>query len=499
MTAQRHGHLVVAIPFDAQAFNESWRNYTGAGGYFVANNIFNRLVVLDVFGDGSIAPDLAERWDILDDGRRYVFHLNQSARWHDGVPVTAHDVAYTYTEAIANGYFALSWLQDIEAVRALDDHTVECILKSPNAAFLSQLGIFVATHILPRHLFDGTDWATNPHTFAPVGSGPFKFAEWVKGERIELVANDDYWGDGPHLERLTYRVIPDPAEVATLMERGEVHFYVMGAPCQEIAEWQTKPGVELMVDPGHALAFLSFNWTQPRWQDRRVREAIARVVDRGPLAAAACSMARPTPYHYLENITWAFNPDAAAPAHDLAAAERLLDEAGYPRDADGIRFRVRLVHRLLYAHYGSAARLFGEQLREVGIAATVEGLDPVAWRDRVQEAADFDLLVDSGDIGPDPQVMASFLTSDGPRNAMRYANPQIDALFVQGRAATDRAERGTHYRAIQAILADDIARVPLMRHGEHMPYRPEFTGWSWSEGVRGTLPFWSHQKVRLIR
>jgi peptide/nickel transport system substrate-binding protein len=232
MSGQRDGHLVVAIPFDAQSFNESWRNYTGAGGYFVANNIFNRLVVLDVFGEGGISPDLAERWDILDDGRRYVFHLNRAATWHDGVPLTAHDVAYTYSEVLKNGYFALSWLQDIQAARALDDHTVEIVLQSPNAAFLSQLGIFVATHIVPRHLYEGTDWATNPHNLNPVGSGPFKFAEWVRGERIELVANEDYWGEGPYLERLTYRVIPDPAEVAKLMERGEVHFYVMGAPCQ---------------------------------------------------------------------------------------------------------------------------------------------------------------------------------------------------------------------------------------------------------------------------
>jgi peptide/nickel transport system substrate-binding protein len=82
---------------------------------------------------------------------------------------------------------------------------------------------------------------------------------------------------------------------------------------------------------------------------------------------------------------------------------------------------------------------------------------------------------------------------------MRYANPRIDDLFVQGRAAVNRDERGAHYRAIQALLADDIARVPLMRHGEHMPYRPEFTGWSWSDGVRGTLPFWSHAKVRRVR
>jgi peptide/nickel transport system substrate-binding protein len=143
------GRLVVAIPYDAESFNEVWRNYTGAGGYFAANNIYSRLVVLDVFESGEISPDLADSWDILDNGQTYVFHLNRDARWHDGVPVTADDVAYTYSEVLAHGYHGLSWLQDIAQVRVLDEHTVECRLKSPNAAFLAQLGAFVFTHILP--------------------------------------------------------------------------------------------------------------------------------------------------------------------------------------------------------------------------------------------------------------------------------------------------------------------------------------------------------------
>jgi peptide/nickel transport system substrate-binding protein len=147
MAGRRAGHLVVALPYDAQAFNEVWRNFTGAGGYFAANNIYSRLVVLDVFESGEISPDLAERWDILDDGGRYVFHLNRAATWHDGTPVTAHDVVYTYGEVLAHGYHGLSWLQDIREIRALGEHTVECVLKSPNAAFLAQLGAFVFTHI----------------------------------------------------------------------------------------------------------------------------------------------------------------------------------------------------------------------------------------------------------------------------------------------------------------------------------------------------------------
>jgi peptide/nickel transport system substrate-binding protein len=492
----QQGHLVVAVPYDAEGFNEVWRNFTGAGGYFAANNIFSRLVVLDVFDRGDIHPDLADSWNILDGGQRYVFHLNHEARWHDDVPVTAADVAYTYSEVLTHGYHGLSWLQDIREVRALDDHTVECVLKSPNAAFLAQLGAFVFTHILPKHLYEGTDWATNPHNFKPVGSGPFRFEEWVPGERIELVANPDYFREGPYLDRITYRIIPDTSDAFRLLEAGEVHFCVQDVPCAQVAEFRDKPGVDVMFHPGNSIAFIAFNWQKPLFQDHRVREAIARAIDRQPIAEGVCSLASTPVHYYLERVDWAFNPDAKAPDFDPAQAERLLDEAGYPRNADGVRLRVGLAYRSLYSHYGVAAQIIAAQLAQIGIETTVESVDPVGWKTRFQEAGEFDLLLDSGDIGPDPQLMASFLASDGPRNTMRYHNPAVDDAFRAGRATVDRVERGRHYRALQAALANDIARVPFMQHGEHLPYRSELTGWSWSDGVRGTVPFWYHGLVR---
>lgn len=490
------GHLVVAIPFDAESFNEVWRNFTGAGGYFAANNIYSRLVVLDVFESGEITGDLAQRWETPDNGRTWIFHLHPDAKWHDGVPVTADDVVYTYREVLANGYHGLSWLQDIEQIEAQDAHTVVCTLKSPNAAFLAQLGAFVFTHILPKHLYEGTDWATNPHNVQPVGSGPFKFSEWVRGERIELVADPTYWGEGPYVERITYRIMPDTAEAFAAMERGEVHFCVQDVPCQEVAAFRERPGLDVMFHPGNAIAFMAFNWTRPMFQDHRVREAIARSIDRTPIAAGVCPLAQTPSHYYLQQVDWAFNPNTAAPEFDPAEAERLLDEAGYPRGADGVRFSIGLAYRSLYGHYGVAARIMAEQLAAVGIQATVEGVDPVGWKTRFQDAGDFDILLDSGDIGPDPQLMASFLTSDGPRNTMRYNNPVVDEAFRAGRATVDREERGKHYRRLQEALAEDIARVPFMQHGEHLPYRPEYTGWSWSDGVRGTVPFWYHGKVR---
>lgn len=490
------GHIVVAIPYDAESFNEVYRNYTGAGGYFAANNIYSRLVVLDVFDRGDIHPDLAETWDVLDGGGRYIFHLNRNARWHDGVPVTAHDVAYTYSEVLKHRYHGLSWLQDIAEVQALDDHTVECRLVAPNAAFLAQLGAFVFTHILPKHLYEGTDWATNPHNLNPVGSGPFRFKEWVKGERIELVANPDYFGEGPYIERITYRIMPDNDEAFRALEAGEVHFAVQDVPCDQIEAFRAKPGVGVMFHPGNSIAFIAFNWQRPAWQDKRVREAVARAIDRGPIAAGVCPLATAPEHYYLERVDWAFNPDARAPQHDVAEANRLLDEAGYARGADGVRMSVGLAYRAIYPHYGIAARIIAGQLAQVGITANVEAVDPVSWKSRFQDAGEFDLLLDSGDIGPDPQLMASFLTSDGPRNTMRYRNDAVDAAFRAGRATVDRAARGAHYRALQAALAEDIARVPFLQHGEHLPYRTEYTGWSWSDGVRGTVPFWYHGKVR---
>lgn len=492
----RDGHLVVAIQYDAQAFNDAYRYFTGHGGYFVCNNIYSRLVVLDVFENGTIGPDLAQRWESPDNGQTWRFYLNPQARWHDGVPVTAHDVAHTYTTVLTRGYAGKTFLSDIETTTALDDHTVEIRLHAPNAAFLAQLGSFVLTHIVPKHLFPGDDWDGNPHNLQPIGSGPFRFKAWHPGDRIELEANPDYWGDGPYVETLTYRVMPDIEEALAAVRNGEVHFVTRDVPCARIDEVGAWPGVEVMAIDGHSMGNVSFNWTQPLFQDRRVREAIARAIDRRPIAAQVCPLATTPTHYYLPAVDWAFDETAVAPEFDPARAAELLDEAGHLPDADGVRLRLRMGYRTIYPHYGLSAEIMATQLREIGIVLEIEGADPLRWGEGYLRDADFDLLLEAGDIGPDPQIMASYLTSGDTRNVSRYGNPVVDAAFVAGRGTTDLAERGAHYKRLQQALAADIARVPFLRHGEHLPFRSEFTGWSWSDGVRGSVPFWYHGLVR---
>src|SRR5688572_10532627 len=340
-------HLVVAIPYEPHGFNEVYRNYTGGGGYFVANNVFNRLVVVDVFGDGAIRPDLAERWEVLEGGATYRFHLRK-ARWHDGRPLCAEDVRETYLTAIRQGYRAAASLGDIRDVVVRDERTVDIQLHRPNSGFLAQLSIFVWTHILPAHLYAGTDWTTNPANERPVGTGPYRFVEWRRGEGVRLEANPDYHLGPPKLEQIEFKVVPDLDDALEQLKRGEVDFCTQDVPCERSAELVATPGVALGTGSGNALNHVTFNCTRAPWSDRRVREAVARLIDREALARAICSRARPAPYAYLEHIAWAFEPAARFPAYDPAAAADLLDQAGLRAGPDGVRLRSKIFCRELF-------------------------------------------------------------------------------------------------------------------------------------------------------
>lgn len=213
------------VPAPAVEFNEVYRNFVGSAGYFVANNIYSRLVVFDT-GSPAAYPDLAEHWEMAPDARTLRFQLNRHARWHDGEPVTAEDVAYTHLTALAHGYHAASFLHDVQDIEVLGPHELRYVLRRPNAGFLAQLGNLVFAHILPKHLYEGTDWATNPYNQQPVGSGPFRFVEHVPGERVVLEAWDGYWGPRPQIDRVILDIEPDLDEAVRKVADGRAHYMV---------------------------------------------------------------------------------------------------------------------------------------------------------------------------------------------------------------------------------------------------------------------------------
>jgi ABC-type transport system substrate-binding protein len=482
------------MPYDASGFNEAYRNYTGGGGYYPANNIFSRLTVLDIFGDGGSTPDLAASWEVLDEGARYRFHLRKDVRWHDGTPFTGEDVRETYMTAIARGYHAATYLRGLRDVKVVDPHTIDLVLDGPNGGLLAQLGLFVWTHILPAHLYKGTDWATNPANDKPVGTGPYRFKEWERGMAVRMVASPDHFRGRPAIDEVEFRVTPlDRALDAVLA--GDLDYCQQYAPCQRLDELNAKPGVATAESSGNALGHLSFNLRRAPWSDRRVRGAVVRALDSTELSGG-CPRAMPVRDAYLRKVTWVHDPAARFPDFDPATARALLDAAGLRHGPDGTRVRARLVVRDLYRFYQDAAARVVKALDPLGIRVTVEKLDATAWKQQVSEANDFDLAVDGGDIGPDPTFLEQLLASDGQHNITGYSDPEFDRALRAGRAGLTREARGAAYRQALALLVRDMPRFHFVQHGSHLAHRTAFEGWSWDDGIRGTVPFWSLEHVR---
>lgn len=487
--------FIAVVTDDAVEFNEVYRNYTGAAGYFVANNIYSRLVVHEVSAR-EVCPDLAVHWETLDGGRRYRFHLSRYATWHDGVPVTAHDVAYTHRHVLDNGYRGAAFLRGVDEIEALGDHVVEYRLEEPNTGFYTQLGNFVVTHIVPRHIYEGTNWAANPYNRAPVGSGPFRFAEWEPGSHILLERHDGYFGPPAQVDRVRLRIVPDLDEAVRMVADGRAHYL-----CRELYQARHRdllaaaPAATVHRDRSPGVVSLGFNHARERWRDPRLREAIACAIDRADLDRFA-DPGWSEPYdHYLpRTLDWAFNPEARAPRHDPVRAAALLDEAGHPPDPDGVRLRVRLRHMAVFDGHGDLAQAVAERLARVGVEVEHTALDSTTWAAEVADRGDFDLAIFAGNMLPDPEITASTFTSGGHRNFCRFANPDADACYAAARALTDRAARGAQYRRLQEVWARDVEWVPLFWYVLYFARSTRYFGWS--DQLDSRVPYWHWGRIR---
>ncbi|MER7415654.1 ABC transporter substrate-binding protein [Micromonospora peucetia] len=490
--------FVVATPHDAIEFNDVYRNTTASAGYIACNNIYNR-VVLNEWYDINPFPDLATHWEQLDGSRRWRFHLNKAARWQDGTPLTAHDVVYTHLHAKEMGYTGGRFMKDVETIVAVNDHTVDYHLHTANAGFLVLLGNFIFTHILPRHLYEGTDWATNPHNLKPVGSGPFRLAEWIPGEHVIMEAVKNHWGPQPEIDRLILKIVKDRDECVRMVARGEAHYFPQDTLTKDrlhLLDGATA-NIELLKDPGPGMALLDFNHGREIWQDKRVREAVAHAVNRAEIAELGDPGVSQAWDHYLlGSVEWSFNPDAKAPAHDADRARALLDEAGMKADASGVRARLSLFYMDSFHGHKPLAELIKSQLGAIGFEVNFEGLSSVDWARRIGREHDFDLIIVGGSMAPDPEITAPKYSTGGENNMAQHRNPDVDAAYLAARTAGTLAERGEHYRRLQEIWARDTEWVPLFWYGTYFARSRDFFGWS--DQVGYSVPWWHWGRIRAV-
>jgi peptide/nickel transport system substrate-binding protein len=212
----------------------------------VGANLYNQLVTLDV--DLRLLPDLASHWDVSSDGRIYTFHLRPGVRWHDGRPLSSRDVKWTFARLQSEGWIGRDVAARIARIETPDPLTVAIHLREIWAPFLHTIAAY-GTFIMPEHA-GGADLRTSQLNERPIGTGPFKFDEWVKGKRVVLEANTDYFGRGPFLDRVTYMVEPDPVRLGQALLAGEAD-YAVGRPAQQLVS-SLKQVSHLTVSAAHA-------------------------------------------------------------------------------------------------------------------------------------------------------------------------------------------------------------------------------------------------------
>lgn len=470
------GTLVAAITQDPGHLNPA---ITTSGGTHTASELlYNGLVRLNA--DLEIEPDLAESWEITNDGATYTFQLRDDVVWHDGEPFTSEDVKYTFEEVLLKFHSRTSASLGgaLSSIETPDDHTVVFNFDFPYAPLLQQLNVTEAP-ILPEHVYAGTDPQTADANLDPVGTGPFQFVSYEPDSEVRLERNPDYFRDGlPYLDEVVMRIIPEESNQVLAFEQGEVD-WLWGVPGPDLERFRDNPDVELLetsVNPGggNCIMTVSFNLDRPILQDRRVREAFALGVDREPmLENILFGAGRIAEAPISSGIPFAHAEGLDMPGHDPERARQLLEEAGWvaqegdgPRIAqgvegveDGTELRLDFLAFPNFARYGELAR---PQLAEIGIDLVVEPTERASLIERVFTQRDFDTNLISYCNQSDPEIgvrrmyISSNIQPIPFSNSSGYVNEQVDALFDEARETVDPDARSEVYREIQEILVDEL-------------------------------------------
>ena len=450
--------------------------------YSIVQNIYSRLYKLG--NDFVPKPDLAESYELSDDGLTYTFHLREGVKWTDGEPCTAEDVKYTYDTIIEEGYIFANVFENVASIEIPDDLTVVFNMSNPDPSFMGNVSWY-GTFILPKHLYEGTDWLTNEYNENPVGTGPFKLDQWNKGTDIQIVPNEDYFGDQPLLDRVIYTVIPDDSTAYQAWLNGEIDEtwnYVEAEYPELEAEGDKFQWVEqLWPSPW----YIVFNVTDGQCADPAVRKAMAMGLDREEVSVKATSGIKPASEYFIPLLYEdAHNEEYKLPEYDPEGAIKVLEDAGYERDEDGYFLHLTFTSQ---AGIPEVEQVVKADYEKIGIDVTIDSLDYTIWDEKVS-AFDYEFAWMGGFQGPDVVATGKRLITDGMINYSGYSNPAVDELYAQANAETDPAKQNELIKQVQVYLAEDIPNLNMVDYMDKMPYYSYIKGHpSFSEADGGSM------------
>lgn len=467
------GTAIVHMQSEQRILNPALRASTGV--YNVSGKIVEPLI--DLSYDGY-EPILATGWSGSDDGKQITLTLRQGVAWHDGKPFTCDDVAFSAMKLWKEKLNYSSTLQrNLDSVDCPDPHTAVFNYSKP-----MPLQLFVAAmpdlgHPVPKHLYEGTDIMKNKLNNAPVGTGPFVFREYERGQYIIAERNPNYWrGEQyPYLDRIVWRIIKDKSAAAAAMEAGELHESgFIGFSMADIERF-SKDDRFTVGTKGYenniAHTTLEFNHRNPIISNLKVRQAMHHGLDIDyAIDTIMRGYAKPGRGPVPSTGGDPYTDDVTRYEYDKAKAMQLLDEAGYQPDDNGIRFKLR--HRP--APWGEYTQLWAEYyaqaMKEIGIDVEILTNDAPGFLRGVYADHDFDTANGWHQFRADPAVSTMvWLRSGAPAgtpwsNQFGWQSDQMDQMIDDAASELDPAKRSAMYREIQQKA---VAELPVLFAIEH--------------------------------
>lgn len=425
--------------------------------------IFNGLVKYDK--DLNLIGDLAERWEVSQDGLEITFYLRKEVRWQDGVLFTARDVEFTYKSLIDPGVRTPYGgdFQMVKRLDVLDDYTLKVFYKEPFSPGLASWGM----NIMPAHLLEKEDLNTTKFSRNPVGTGPYKFKSWKTGEKVELVSNHDYFEGRPYIDRYIYRIIPDTATLF-LELRARAVDYTSLTPIQFRRQTETeffKKNFQRFNFPSFGYTYMGYNLKDPKFKDVNVRRAINYAVNKEEIIRGVLlGLGRVSTGPFIPE-SWAYNKDVKPLEYDPEKAKALLKEAGWSdRDGDGIlekdgmKFSFTVITNQGNDERKMALEIIQRRLKEVGIEVKIKIIEWSAFVSEFIDKRRFEAVLLGWSLSLDPDmydIWHSSKTKEGEFNFVGYSNKEVDRLLLDGRRTFNQDERKRIYRRIHEILYED--------------------------------------------
>ncbi len=495
------GRIVVGLSQEPTVFNPLMPHIETDDG--VNFSVFDALFRIDV--DGVIVPNLATEvptqanGGISEDGLNWRVHLRDDVTWHDGKPFTAEDVKFTLELIVKPDFRAwrTTGHQLVRDITVVSPTEITWRMESPFAPYISFL---TETFMVPKHILE-TEADPNEAAFnqAPIGTGAFKWGQRLAGDRLELVANPDYFGEGPYIEQLVFKYIPDLTVLYAQFKSGDIDLVGQAYITPDnYEEAKNLPDRVVKPEPKGSVESIYLNQERPVFQDRAVREALYLAMDRTAIIDALYYGVPSPAETFMPPQSFYYNPDLPKQEFNLERARKILDDAGWLPGADGIREKDGV--RLSFSNSTTVGNHLREQTQqflqqtfaEIGVEMKIENLTPaVMWGDFWGKSQFDSVMVGiTYLVGGDPDVTYRFHSKaiaakggSGSNNA-QYSNPEVDALLEEGSRTFDAEKRRAIYFKIQEIIRNDLPFLPLFVYTNVYGYKAGIEGFKVNGNTR---------------